>query len=505
VVAIVLGVAGATFPSLQKLYSGEPSTSLVPVLDTTPAPAVTQGSMPGAWQQAPARLLQQVNPDGGIQSPTEESAETFDLKGVNVKYLVAGVMAGTLAAFMAVVALIVLTKSCATCVVRTALLFSSFLLIVMGMAMIGAGASYGPFAMFAYIGGCILIALGLCSACYWLCCAAHLIEFTARVCELVATITLENMGMFAVSVIGCVNTVIWSAVSVAAFFGAIAYLRENADEEFVKNLTKTKYGVYVSWFVGSFTIFWGGMVIAGVCYTTYCGVFARWYYSSDPRHKAEYDNGALCGSYMTAQFWNFGSICFGTGLLAFIRAMELVARMGQRDAQEGGDLVTCLITCCVRCILECIGDIIEFFNEWGFCQCAIRNASYCNSVKMVFGLLTWRNALQIVSSWVVDSVVNFGSFFSAVVAGLIGLGLGYLGNGETALLSGIIGFFLGMFIGWNLWSIFTAGSKTLLTCWCEHPDTLFNKADDSDYEGEDGELLHKKLYSDFNSISPPLF
>lgn len=279
-----------------------------------------------------------------------------------------------------------------------------------------------------------------------------------------------------------------------------AYLQENADLS--QTLTQSKYGTYGLFFTGFFCYFWGGFVIAGVCYTTYCGVFARWYYSSDPKHHHEYESGTLCASYMTAQFFNFGSICFGTGLLAFVRAMELVARMQQDEAQREGDFVTCLILCCVRCILECIGDIIEFFNEWGFVQCAIRNASYCNSVKMVFGLLTWRNALQIVSSWLVDSVVNFGAFMSAVVAGLLGAGVGYIGNAQTAFLGGVIAFLLGLMIGWNCWSIFTAGAKTLLTCWCENPQTLFEKHEDEDHVGEDDTFLPKEIYKDFNNLAP---
>jgi len=101
--------------------------------------------------------------------------------------------------------------------------------------------------------------------------------------------------------------------------------------------------------------------------------------------------------------------------VAFIRTMSFVVRMAEQDAAEDGNIVLCLILCCVRCVLECIGDIIEYFNEWAYVQCAIRGTSFCESAKIVFSLCSVRNIYLIWATLLIDSVVNLAPSLVASV------------------------------------------------------------------------------------------
>jgi len=217
------------------------------------------------------------------------------------------------------------------------------------------------------------------------------------------------------------------------------------------------------------------MVSAGVCYTSFCGVFGRWYFSDE--NPDEYESGVIASSFCSAATTSLGSICFGTFLVAAIRTAAFLAEQMERDAMKDGNPVICLVMCCIRCVLQCIGDIIEYFNEWAYVQCALRNTTFCESAKIVYSLCTIGNVYALWATLLIDSVVNFGSFMAGFAAALVGAGVGYIGSVETALLGALCGLVAGNAVGWCCMSVFTAGSKTLLTCWAESPETLLGKSE----------------------------
>jgi len=48
------------------------------------------------------------------------------------------------------------------------------------------------------------------------------------------------------------------------------------------------------------------------------------------------------------------------------------------------------------------------------------------------------------------------------------------------MVGGIIGLIAGNAVGWCIMSTFSAGAKTLLTCWAENPATLLHKSHETD-------------------------
>lgn len=426
-----------------------------------------------------------------IQPTNETSTQPlFNPKNVKPAYLVLATMAGCGCAFVATLFLVFLSKACATCVVYTSLLFSCIVMILMGFAMIlGGAAAYNlpqGFNTIFYMGGFVMIAMGCCFACCICCCWAQFIEFTARIVEHCGEITLENPCMFLVALIGAIVSAIWSIIVAFALDGVVA-----AYQTEIESSRYTSYAVFGAFF---FCWIWGCMVSSGVCYTTFCGVFGRWYYSAE----GHYEENVLMSSFCAASTSSLGSICFGTFLVAAVRTAEFIVRNMRQDAQEDGNIVLCIVLCCVQCILDCIGDIIEYFNEWAYVQCAIRGTSFCASAKIVFSLCTVANVWAIWSTLLIDSVVNFGSFLAGFCGAAVGAGIGYVGSLETCLLSALAGFIAGNTVGWCCMSTFTAGAKTLCTCWAENPETLFHKSSD-DAEGD----ASRDLYQMFPTNNKP--
>jgi hypothetical protein len=212
--------------------------------------------------------------------------------------------------------------------------------------------------------------------------------------------------------------------------------------------------------------YWGAQVFYNICHVTYCGVFGRWYFNLDQATSVR-------TSLWVALTTSLGSICFGSFLVAAIRALEAVIRSARAQAQEDGNVACCICLLVVECIVSCIGDILEYFNEWAYVQCAVRGASFAEAAKITYSLFTCANLFYVVQDLLVDSVVNLGALFCALVGGAAGAGAG-AAIGDTADVVGgaVMGLFAGLIAGGSAAGIISSGTKTILAMWAESPEPL---------------------------------
>lgn len=85
--------------------------------------------------------------------------------------------------------------------------------------------------------------------------------------------------------------------------------------------------------------------------------FVRWFV---PEEANSCWSPAIHDSFCRATTYSFGSICFGSFLVALVQALRALANM----AREHNDMQ--LLLCIVECILACIQGIIEYFNQWAY-------------------------------------------------------------------------------------------------------------------------------------------
>lgn len=63
--------------------------------------------------------------------------------------------------------------------------------------------------------------------------------------------------------------------------------------------------------------------------------------------------GSLCRSLTTS----FGSICFGSLLVAIVQATRALANAARDNDNQ-------ILVCIATCILACLESILEYFNKW---------------------------------------------------------------------------------------------------------------------------------------------
>mmetsp|Transcript_7212 Transcript_7212/g.16923 ORF Transcript_7212/g.16923 Transcript_7212/m.16923 type:complete len:384 (+) Transcript_7212:95-1246(+) len=118
------------------------------------------------------------------------------------------------------------------------------------------------------------------------------------------------------------------------------------------------------------SMFFTEQVLENSVQCTISGVVGTWWIA--PQDNG-FCSGAVCGSFVRTVTTSFGSICFGSLLVAIIRALESLAR----SAQENGDAG--ILACIAECILSCLAGLVEYFNKWAFVYVGVRN-------WIVFGL-----------------------------------------------------------------------------------------------------------------------
>jgi len=409
-----------------------------------------------------------LQPDGTlaeVDSPYHTNAVGVE-KEKNIYPLASAGLAGASAAAFTSVAFVYFAKTAPTCVVYTSLLFSPIMLVISGFSMMAtAAAASGDGGVVLAIVGAVSIAVGVCLGTCTFCCWKHLIPFMIALTEVVATVITEHVCVIFVGLIGAVLGTCWTMLCAFAFLGL--YLENDAHLEDDNSFKQSPAMHYSLVFFAALSFTWGSEVARNICHVTYCGVFGRWYYGATAR------DFTILPSLKVALTSSFGSICFGSLIVASVQALEAVARSMRQQAQEEGNMVVCIVACLLECIIGCIGDIIEYFNEWAYVQCAVRGASFCEAGRITFALMTCANMSYIVRDLLLNSLVNLGAFLCCCVGALVGAATGYVMGGATpAAFGGVIGFFAGIVCGTAGVGIISSGVKTILASWADSPGPL---------------------------------
>eukprot|EP00928_Gymnodinium_smaydae_P064885 TRINITY_DN48120_c0_g1_i1.p1 TRINITY_DN48120_c0_g1~~TRINITY_DN48120_c0_g1_i1.p1 ORF type:complete len:631 (+),score=117.36 TRINITY_DN48120_c0_g1_i1:136-1893(+) len=361
-------------------------------------------------------------------------------------------MIGAGASIVAALLLALLAQRAPSCVVWTSLVFSPVLTIVAGFSLL----AHGLLAL-----GLICILLGASFLACIFFCFKRLIPFTIKVVETVATVIRENPLMLGVALVVAIVGVLWSVACGFAFLGALV--------EYEDSLRKTTTaGRYAILFAAVLIFVWGAQVAYNVGHVTYCGVFGRWYFGVERSQALRQSLWAACTT-------SFGSICFGSLLVAGARALEVVVRQARVDAQEDGNPLCCVVLLVFECIVSCIGDILEYFNDWAYVQCAVRGVSFIEAARITYSLMTCANLHYVVQDLLVDMVVSLGALLCGVVGcasgSLAGLALAS-GSRQAAVAGAVIGLWAGIVAGGTAVGILSSGTKTILALWAEDPEPL---------------------------------
>ncbi|ORX85665.1 DUF580-domain-containing protein, partial [Anaeromyces robustus] len=320
------------------------------------------------------------------------------------------------------------------------------------------------------MGGLMLIMAIIYALCFYF--WRKRIPFAKVMLKTVTTVTRKYPACMLVGLIGCFVGAIWYGF-VCITFG-VAILALGSQDSDMGGVT---YVVYI--FI-IFSFFFTSQVINNTVHVTISGVFATFYFRGviEPGTKninVDVKNPTV-KSFKRAITTSFGSICFGSLIIAIIETLKTLAKNAKEQGREDGNAAVALIACCIECILSCVGDMIEYFNVYAFTEVAIYGKSYCEAAKDTWEICKSHGIEALINDNLIGNVLTLGSIsvgcLSTVITVVVGFLILRIDNVAALVIYGILTFLIGLFLFSIVAQVINSGVATTFVCLCEDPDAL---------------------------------
>jgi hypothetical protein len=169
-----------------------------------------------------------------------------------------------------------------------------------------------------------------------------------------------------------------------------------------------------------FALLWVNAFILAATQFILASSTALWYFSQGTGQAAP---ATIRTSVKRFFKYHFGSIAFGSLILAIIQFIRIVLAYIDAQAQKAKGSENKLVTYTLRCLgcyLACFERFIKFLNKNAYIQIALSGKSFCGATKDAFVLIV-NNPLRMgVVSSIGGVFVLFGKIFVAAITALIG-------------------------------------------------------------------------------------
>ncbi|RHZ44985.1 hypothetical protein Glove_701g14 [Diversispora epigaea] len=304
------------------------------------------------------------------------------------------------------------------------------------------------------------------------------IPFAAIMLETVISIAKRYYGTIVMGFVGLILQVGWSVWWAVSIIGAYQYFYAKAECQ-----TTTQNGqstttcnnitpVYIVLVFMVFSFYWTSQVIKTLVHVTDSGVYATYYFLEGTIQGV--GSTPTISSLKRACTTSFGSICFGSLIIALINTVRVILRT-LAENEEG---VLGFIAACFACLLACIEPLVEYFNRYAYVEVAIYGKSYCRAAKDTWTLIKDRGVEAIINDNLIGNVLVMGAFFIGVLCALFGFGYikiakpDFIDNNNIILLFVIICFLLGFMMTVVVTDAIDSGVATTFVALAEDPEAL---------------------------------
>ncbi|CAI5720887.1 unnamed protein product [Hyaloperonospora brassicae] len=242
---------------------------------------------------------------------------------------------------------------------------------------------------------------------------------------------------------------------------------------------------YTALFYMLVTVYWGQQVLQNILTCTTAGVVATWWYQPEA---ARATTGALYRSMTTS----FGSICFGSLIVAVLQALRTMADMAKRRASEENNGGLACLACMAECILSCLAGVMEYINQWAYVYVGVYGYPFRASGKAVMDLFHTRGWTAIINDDLTSGALSFGALGVGVVTCCVGMLMvrfspvewfAALGSSTSAYaMMAVVGFIVGISVAMTLAHVVIAALHTVFVCFAEDPVAL-NRNHPEEYQG----------------------
>jgi hypothetical protein len=335
------------------------------------------------------------NADGGDGQP-------LDYASIGKAAAAVGVASLLLASLM----LNVMMK-CAESLIKFSLLFSVAMAGLFAVASLLFGNIIGA------IFGFIFFAISVCYA------KAVWSRIPFATANLVTSLTAvkANFGVTFLGYLVAIKGFAWSILWTVALVGVYSIAPEVDDcnngvdqdgNECAKQLN------YVYLFLLFLSFYWTHQVLTNIIHTTVSGVVGTWWFV--PAEASSFCSSAITSSVCRSCTYSFGSICFGSLIVAIIQALRATLNEARKNDDING-----FAGCIIDCLLGLLESIAEYFNQWAYVYVGLYGYGYIEAGKNVMALFKNRGWDVVIADDLVGNALGLTALMTGCLMGVFGL------------------------------------------------------------------------------------
>lgn len=317
------------------------------------------------------------------------------------------------------------------------------------------------FYLGSIVGGIIGAIMVLLTICYIRAVWSQIPFATANLVTAISAVK-SNCGITIVayffSILGIAWTFLWGLV----FVGIAATLYCVGD---VCTSDQMNWGYF---FLLMLSFYFTTQVIQNSIHVTVAGTIGTWWYSPEDANCC--CSSAIVGSTVRALTTSFGSICFGSLIVALVQATRALVNAMRSEENS-------IFLCIADCILGCIENLIEYFNKWAYVYVGLYGYPYLKAGKSVMELFHNRGWDAVITDDLVSNVLFMLSLVVGLIAGLISWGLLIAKQAEwfpslsanDKWVGFVFGFIIGTVLCSILMSVIGSAVNTVIVCFAEGP------------------------------------
>ncbi|KAL4931163.1 plasma-membrane choline transporter-domain-containing protein [Aspergillus undulatus] len=229
----------------------------------------------------------------------------------------------------------------------------------------------------------------------------------------------------------------------------------------------------------TFAMYWFSEWIKNTTHTTIAGVYGSWYYfANSPRGLPAH---ATRGAFKRATTYSFGSISFGSLIIAIINCLRQVCSVAQRHEAAERNLLGSIAFWTLGCFISLLDWLVTFFNRYAFCHIALYGKPYIASAKDTWSMMKDRGVDALVADCLIGPVITMGSVFVSYVCALLAyLYLqftkpSYNSDGDFTAVIMAFAFVLGLQICQILMTPVSSGVETIFAAMAWDPQVMMSE------------------------------
>ena len=265
-------------------------------------------------------------------------------------------------------------------------------------------------------------------------------------------------------------TIVWIAYWIILSVYLYSSGKFNKEKSHIFASFDSEYNFRYLWWYHLFALFYIDAFISAFSQFIYASSASIWYFNNDKGTEGHF----ILKSFKWAFRYHFGSIAFGSLIIAIVRFLMLIFEVFKKKMEKSfgsknpGKCYKCIL-CCVECCLRCIAKVLEYINKHAYIMIAIKGDCFCKAAWEGFAL-TVRNLGRFSVLTLLGKLFStIGTLFITVASGIIGYlviqNYGFLSEDiDSAFLPVFCMVMVGLIIGLVTMNVFGMSADTLLYC-----------------------------------------